>query len=155
MELRKLAWWPFFTIIAIWFQHVLPGVDFFVVGLVLSLQEDRISTSAWLALFFLLIQEGVGSLPFGYGLLWYGAVAVLFALGRWLFEVENALFILLLSICLGALHTVLILLLSGLQNYEPNLDRLMLESVIQAVIIPPGWYIARSLRWRLCHAPTL
>ena len=152
MSLRSAAWWPFFIVTALWAQRLVPGVDFLVLGLILSLQEDRPSQTLWLALVFLLIQEGTGSLAFGAGLLWYGAVVALFSLGRWLFEVENMFFIVILGAMLGLWRFGLAQMLATLQEYDLNYIRLAQENILQAVIIPPGWFLARTLRERFGRA---
>ena len=155
MKPRMIAWWLLFITVALWMQHLAQGVDFLVLGLVLSLQEDKPIQSLWLILIFMFIQEGLGSLDFGAGILWYGFVVGLFVLGRWLFEVENVLFILLLGLFLGAWRFFLVYVFSSLQQIEVDYLRLLHENILQAMIIPPGWYVARALRKRFGRAPAI
>jgi hypothetical protein len=68
--MRRIVWWMGFTACGIWAQSHVPGVDFLVPGLILSLQVEKASQTVWLGLVWLLLQEGMGSLPFGFGLLW-------------------------------------------------------------------------------------
>lgn len=143
---KNILWWMTFIIAGIWGQMVFPGVDILAAGLVLSLQEKRIQQTIWLFLACIIIQEGSGSLAFGYSLLWYAGVFFLFFVGRWLFEAKNLLFILLLGLCLGLLHGGLALTLAALQNYKLQPEVLLREGSLQALIFPIAWGIAAMLR---------
>lgn len=113
-------------------QALLPGVDLLAAGLlIVSLQEDRRSVSAWLFVVFVLLQEGQGSLPFGQSLLWYVLVALLFLLGRWMFEARNVA-VLLVGLLLGLAHFCLVYVMAALQDLAVYLPPLAGER-------PPGW----------------
>lgn len=149
MQFRNILWWLGFTFLAIWFQHWVSGVDVLIIGLIASLQEENRLQTFWLTLLWTLLLEGTGSLAFGSGLFWYLAAVLLYSLGRWLFEAENLLFILLLGLCLGAWHFGLVTLMSVLEDIVIDHNRLLMESVLQGLIIPPGWYLVHVLRTRL------
>lgn len=121
---------------------LLPGLDALVIGLILVLQERRYKDLLWLLPMLVIVQEGMGSREFGGMVLWYVAVIGLFLLGRWLFEVENFLFIFLLSTCLGAGHFALVYVLAPLQDFHVDIQATLDESVIQALFIPIAWRLA-------------
>lgn len=148
MNLHNIAWWTIFVICGIWAQYFVRGVDFLMVGLVLSLQEGRAAQTAWLMALFVLVQEGVGSLSFGSSLLWYAMLVALYSLGRWLFQARSFFFMILLGAGMGLWHYMLIFIMSSLQSASVPLDRLFFESVLQALLFPMAWGLANALRFR-------
>ena len=148
MTVRNVLWWLGFIVAAIFAQSMIAGTDFLVVGLVISLQEERWPQSLWLGLAFTLLQEGSGSLAFGSSILWYGAVIGLFLIGRWLFEARSIVFIMVLGLGLGAWHYGLIQWMVFLQDLEISPRKLFWESLVQALIFPPAWGLASFLRFR-------
>ena len=97
----NILWWVAFFVFGLALQQALPGTDVLVAGLFLALQERRPFQLAVVLLALILVQEGVGTLDFGTSVLWYLLVITLFFIGRWMFETENWLFVLLLSGCIG------------------------------------------------------
>lgn len=138
-------WWSGFTVAGIWGQSFIPGVDLLAAGLVVSLQEQTRTRTFWLAVAWIVLQEGVGSLAFGYGILWYSALALIFFVGRWLFEARSILFIALIGISLGVLHFAFTLVLTSLEDLTLPLDRLLWESLAQVLVFPAGWWAADRL----------
>ena len=100
------------------------------------------------ALFSLLIlvQEGVGTLDFGTSVLWYLLVITLFFIGRWMFETENWLFVLLLSGCIGLAHYGAIWLMTRLQFIPLDTTQLLDESILQALLTPFVWQCSMMAR---------
>ena len=95
-KLRSLVWWLCFMAGAIVLQAAVPGLDVLTVGLIILLQERDYKNMLWLLPLFILLQEGMGTRPFGAVIVWYAAVVLMFKMGRWLFEVENFIFVFLL-----------------------------------------------------------
>lgn len=148
MNISNLLWWAFFIITGVWVQQALSGLDVLVAGLLVSLQERRFYQTSWLLVVLLLVQEGTGTLSFGSTALWYGALLLFFHIGRWLFEAENMLFVVLLSLGLGACHFLFTIMMASLQQLDIPRDRLLLESIWQACIIPPAWWLTHFVRRR-------
>ena len=140
-----ILWWAAYTVIGVWAQRTLPGIDFFAPGLILSLQEQSGQRSILLALIWILLIEGMGSLPFGYGLAWYGSLAVMFFSGRWLFEARSILFMALIGLGLGALHPALGYGLASLAKLRISMEPLFIEGAMQAVAFPVIWLVADNL----------
>ncbi len=134
-----VLWWIGFTCAAVWLQTLLPGVDFLAAGFILSLQEERPTVSVWLAMAWLFIQEGSGSLAFGTGILWYGFLAAVFYFGHWFFEAKNFVFMIILGVCLGCMHFVLTHTMAILQDWYIVSDRIVVESLLQATLFPMEW----------------
>ena len=152
MTLRNLLWWAAFLVAGICAQQQAPGVDILVVALLIALQEKNLAQISLIVLVLILVQEGLGSLDFGSSLLWYALVIGLFFAGRWLFETENWLFILLLSVCLGAAHGGIFLLMARLQYAPVELAFLLDECILQALLTAVACKIAMVLRrWLVPH----
>ncbi len=142
MNVRLCIWWFFFIPICIYLQAAMPAVDALLIGLIITLQEHRYKDLLWTLPIIIFIQEGIGSREFGGAILWYSLVILLFIIGRWLFEVQNTLFVLLLSGCLGVAHFALVYLLAPLQDLQVSMDQLIYENAIQAIFIPIAWVLS-------------
>ncbi|GKT30622.1 hypothetical protein ADUPG1_001599, partial [Aduncisulcus paluster] len=70
----------------------------------------------WLILIWSLIQDGIGGLPFGYSVLWYSSILVLYRCGAMFFDVQSMMFALLCGVVLGALHPALTAMMSMLAD---------------------------------------
>ncbi|MEF2229452.1 MAG: hypothetical protein V3571_00840 [Pseudodesulfovibrio sp.] len=150
-NVSAVLWWTAYTVFGVWVQRFIPGVDFLAPGVVLSMQEEGGGYTVWLAAIWILLLEGVGNLPFGYGVAWYGLLAVFYVMGRWLFEARSILFMCLLGAGLGVLHPLLVYFLSSLGNLTVPMRPAMIEGALQAVTFPVVWlaadkYFPRGLR---------
>ena len=144
----NILWWVAFFVLGLAFQQALPGTDILVAGLFLALQEGRPFQFAAVLLALILIQEGVGTLDFGASVLWYFFVITLFFVGRWLFETENWLFVLLIGVCLGAVHYGVIWIMARLQFIPLDMTRLLDESILQGLLTPLVWQFSlMARRW--------
>ncbi len=146
MSLRLCIWWVLFVPVSIYMQAALPSVDVLVIGLIITLQEERYKDLIFALPILIIIQEGIGSREFGGAILWYSIVIILFFWGRWLFEVQNTHFVMLLSICLGVAHFLLVFLLAPLQNLEVNMHQLVTENALQIVFMPFAWWLTSFTR---------
>lgn len=135
----RIVWWSGYTILAVVLSSLVPGVDFFAPGFILLLQEERPSSVLFLVPVWLMLMEGPGSLAFGTGILWYGALAALFFFGHYLFEAKNFVFMIILGISLGLLRIVLMHLMGSLQDWTIAMDRVLTEALLQALIFPLQW----------------
>lgn len=145
----NILWWVVYAGIAIVLQasaFPLPRLDYLLPAFILALQEQRPVQFVWVALCFVLIQEGLGSFGFGGAFLSYALAVALFFVGSWLFEVESFLFIFLLSACLGVTHYLVFSTMADLQNISINTQDLLDESVFQALITPFIWRLAYFTR---------
>lgn len=143
--MHPAIFWLLYTILGVWAQRVLPGVDVFAPALLVCLQERRLTQFVWLTLAWTLLLEGMGNLPFGNLFLWYGGMLVFFVVGRWLFESRNLIFVFIIGIFMGLWHYVLTMLMADLQNLALDPHALLVESVTQAVIFPLFWSLAFNL----------
>jgi hypothetical protein len=141
-NLAALLWWGLYTVAGVWAQRTVPGVDFLAPGIVLSMQEDGGRRTVWLALAWMLLIEGTGNLPFGYGLAWYGLLTTLYLLGRGLFEARSVVFMCLLGAAMGTLHPVLTHSLATLADLTVDTRQLAMEGALQAVSFPLVWLVA-------------
>ena len=145
-KFRNICWWLFFMAAAIGLQALTPGLDALAVGIIILLQERDYKTMLWLLPLFVLLQEGMGTRVFGGVIVWYAAIIVLFKLGRWLFEVENFIFIFLLSSCLGAAYYGVAWLMAPLQDIPFNVQDTLDKSLIQALFLPFAWRLLIATR---------
>lgn len=141
-NLLAVLWWGAYTVLGVWVQRTVPGIDVFAPALIVSLQEESGQRSAVLAVIWILLIEGTGNLPFGYGLAWYGLLAAAFFAGRWLFEARSYLFMALLGLWMGALHPALVYGLASLSNLEVPMRPVLIQGAIQAAVFPVIWFLA-------------
>ncbi|MEG2173252.1 MAG: hypothetical protein RRY29_08305 [Desulfovibrionaceae bacterium] len=142
MNWPNILWWICFIPLAFVVQIYVPGLDALVIGLVIVLQERRYKDLLWVLPLLVILQEGMGSREFGGAIVWYMMVIIVFNMGRWLFEVENILFICLLAGCLGASHFAIVYFMAPLQNLPVDIQNLTDESLTQAIFIATVWWLA-------------
>ncbi|SKA89553.1 hypothetical protein SAMN02745704_02153 [Paucidesulfovibrio gracilis DSM 16080] len=141
-----LIWWLLYCLVAVWLQYFFPGLDFIVPGVVVSLQEENWwRSSAWLVGFAVLLQDGMGGLGFGYGLAWYGLILLVFELGRRFFDPRSGALVGVLAVFLGLLHFSLTYSLTQLEGMGFTWEHALWESVAQAALFPPLWYIIHKI----------
>jgi hypothetical protein len=138
-------WWSAFTVLGIWGQSMVPGVDFFAPGMAVSLRWQRPAGTVVLALVWTAIQEGAGGLAFGYAILWYVTLFVLLTLGRWLLDPGSLQFQALLGVALGVAHFLLLYLMAVLEMRAFPLGRVLWECLLQAILYPAIWFAADNL----------
>lgn len=143
---RAVCWWLCFLAVGVCIQALVPGLDVLAVGLIIVLQERDYRNLVWLLPLFVLVQEGMGTRPFGAVIVWYAATIVLFRLGRWLFQVENFVFVFLLSACLGAVYYGVTWLMAPLQNLTFNVEDTLDKSLVQALFMPFAWRLLVAAR---------
>lgn len=143
---RDGFWWLCFIILAVCVQALAPGLDVLAVGLVILLQEDDYRGMLWLLPLFILLQEGMGTRPFGAAIIWYAAIIALFKLGCWIFDSKKFLFIFLLSACLGCAYFFIAWLMAPLQNLAFNVEDTLDKSIAQAIFIPFAWRMIIAIR---------
>lgn len=143
---RAVFWWLCFLAVGVCIQALVPGLDVLAVGLIILLQERDYRNLVWLLPLFVLVQEGMGTRPFGAVIVWYAATIVLFRLGRWLFQVENFVFVFLLSACLGAAYYGVTWLMAPLQNLTFNVEDTLDKSLVQALFMPFAWRLLVAAR---------
>lgn len=143
---RAVLWWLCFLAVGVCIQALVPGLDVLAVGLIILLQERDYRNLVWLLPLFVLVQEGMGTRSFGAVIVWYAATIVLFRLGRWLFQVENFVFVFLLSACLGAAYYGVTWLMAPLQNLTFNVEDTLDKSLVQALFMPFAWRLLVAAR---------
>lgn len=143
---RNVIFWLSFVVIAILVQAMAPGLDVLVTGLIILLQEKDWRSMLWLLPLFVLLQEGMGTRPFGSVLIWYAATFVMFRLGRWLFETSNFIFIFLLSACLGGVYYGVAWLMAPLQDIAFNVEDTLNKALAQAIFLPFAWKMLVSAK---------
>ena len=147
----NILWWVAFFVFGLALQQALPGTDVLVAGLFLALQERRPFQLAVVLLALILVQEGVGTLDFGTEMTRSVSGPMqfhitLFFIGRWMFETENWLFVLLLSGCIGLAHYGVIWLMTRLQFIPLDTTQLLDESILQALLTPFVWQCSMMAR---------
>ncbi len=148
---RNVAWWLLYSFSAAAMQAVFPGLDFFLPGFLLALQEQRPIQSLCVGIWFILLQEGMGSLAFGGTALMYALTVIFFYSGCQFFQGRNFLFVVLLGAILAAIRYVLFPLLCRLQDFPVRMDMLFNECLLQVFLTPFAWWGARSLRGSVKH----
>jgi len=151
MNWRNLAWWIACSVAAVLLQACFPGLDFMLPLFLLAVQEKKLIQTCCVGVWFVLLQEGMGTLAFGGTALLYAFTAILFFAGCRLFQGKNFLFIVLLGIILAWTHYLLFSMLCSLQNFPFRPDLLTAECACQMFVTPFVWWCARSLRRKVKH----
>ncbi|WP_066855335.1 hypothetical protein [Halodesulfovibrio spirochaetisodalis] len=144
--IKNILWWLGYTVVAIWMQFAIAGVDFFMPAVICSMQEEKPRQTFWLITMFALIQEGTGAMSFGSSTLWYCSALILMHYGRWMFDANNFFFIVLVSCALGVWNVCLTLLMANLQTFQVNMQLLIADSCLLAGLIPLVWLVLYSFR---------
>lgn len=144
-----IFWWLGFIACAVVIQANVPYLDALAAGIVLLLQEKDYKNIYWLLPLFILVQEGIGTRPFGAVLLWYMSILLFFRLCRWLFDVRSALFIVVLAIFLGIAYFAIGWLMTPLQNLAFDMKTTLNNSLLQTIFLPCACFVL----WQ-CHPDT-
>ena len=143
---RNIFWWLCFVALGICVQSLVPCLDALVVGLVILLQERDYKNLCWLLPLFVLLQEGIGTSPFGATIVWYALVCLLYRLLRWLLGRGNFFLVLRRSSCLGGACVGLGWLVSPLYAVHFDPQEFLDRSLIQALYLPVAWLLLTATR---------
>ena len=149
MTIINIIWWAIFLCLGLILESLLPGTDVLLIGLIIALQEGKITQIIWVFLAVILLQEGIGALAFGSSLLSYTMTIIIFYGGRALLEQENILFVLLVAASAGIGHYAFTEAMATLQGISLPSERLAMESVVQMLILPPLWSLTFALRGKM------
>ncbi len=140
-----LLWWAGFAVVAIWIQRFVPGVDFLAPGILFCIQREKMTQAFWMAVVWVLIQEGCATLPFGYAIISYVTIYALYRGGMMFFDVQSFMFATLCGAALGVLHPLLLGVMTMLADMGGAHDRYIMEGIIQGVVFPLEWLAIRLL----------
>ncbi len=149
MTIINILWWALFMILGLIAESILPGIDILLIGVIIALQEGKIVQILWVLLVSILLQEGIGTLAFGSSILSYTTAILVFYGGRALLEQENIMFVLVVAVSAGLGHYVFTQAMATLQGISMPGERLLLESCVQVLILPPLWSLTRALRKKM------
>jgi len=147
----NIGWWLVYIFMAIAMQAVLPGLDLFLPGFIIALQERRLFQTLCVGAAFILAQEGMGSMAFGGTLLWYCVTMIVYHVGCAFFQGRSLLFVFLLSCLLSGVHFIIFGVLASLQDITWEPSHLLDECFLQALLTPLVWWLASSHRKGLIH----
>jgi len=100
-QIPAIIWWTDYLILALWGQELSGGLDFLSPGVLVCLQSGQWWTALWMAVAWVLVQEGGGNLVFGVSIVFYAGMLAFYLISRWLLEPENPLFIIFFSLLLA------------------------------------------------------
>ena len=126
----------------------MPGVDVLIAGLVILAQEERRVALAFYVLLCIVLQEGIGSQPFGASILWYAGTLIPLLFGRGLLGGHRFLFVLLLACLLCPLYFAIVYSLASLQELPVDTELLTARSIEQTISLPIAWLVAMCTRIR-------
>ncbi|MGL4721823.1 MAG: hypothetical protein ACRCV3_00790 [Desulfovibrionaceae bacterium] len=149
--ISDVIFWLLFSVFAIWIQKAFAGIDTFLVGLIIILQEKKWRSFIVIAIFSIFIQEGLGIFNFGMMLCWYGMLVLLFIGGSNFFEVDKIYFVTLLSILLAIIKIPLLFIFASAQNIHVVFSIILRDALLQILIIPILWMPIYFLRKRFAN----
>ncbi len=146
MTLVNGIWWLLFVIIAIIGQMLFAGLDFLIIGFILLLQEEDLKQCCIIAPFLFFLHESISTFAFGSTMLWYITAFVFLIIARFIFEVENFLFMFLFSSALCFAQVGLLGFMARLQGIDYHLNYVLDFAVLQALTMPIVWYLLKLIR---------
>jgi len=154
LQLKQVVFWLVYTLLGVWGQFLLPGVDFFSPGLVVLLQVKSLKPAFWLCLAWILIQEGTGTLAFGTAMLFYAGLVSAFYWAAIFFEARNVLFSAVFFLFLAGFKSALIRIMSSVQDLAPAVHMEPESFLIQFGAYFGIWLITSHMyRKFLIHEP--
>ncbi|WP_027177738.1 hypothetical protein [Maridesulfovibrio bastinii] len=136
-------WWAGFAVVAIWMQSFVPGVDFLAPSILFCLQREKNTQALWMAVIWVLIEEGCGTLPFGYAIISYLLIYALYRCGIMFFDVQSFMFTVLCGVAIGVMHPVLIGIIAMLADLSGAADRYVAEGILQGLFFPVVWLLIK------------
>lgn len=134
--MKAVIWWLIYTIFGIWLQRFIPGLDCFAPALAGCLYLGLTTTTFWLALFWILIQEGIGSLAFGSTLLFYGGITVFFFWSKIIFTKNSPLFFIGASIFTSGFYLLVMYVMSNLQELDIPINIFLQNALLILIFFP-------------------
>ncbi len=139
--MKTIIWWTIYTILGIWLQRFIPGLDCFAPALAGCLYLGLFKTTFWLTLIWIIIQEGVGGLAFGFTLLFYGGIVLFFLGSKLIFTQNTALFFIGASFYSAGLYFVTIQIMTSLQELNVPIYLIVQNSMLTLIFFPILWTI--------------
>ncbi len=137
--MKEILWWILVTIFGIGAEVGIKGIGPFIPALLLCLQLEKIGASIFLAIFWMIIQEGGGNIPFGSVLLWYMGMAFVFFWLKNYLSSNGIIFVILMSVCSALWYFISIYTLTSLEEITIKQDILFHNSLIQLIAFPILW----------------
>ncbi len=148
---QNIFWWLAFLFCGIILQLYVPGLDALVVGILLVSLEKDYKTMVWLVPAVVILQEGMGSLSFGFSIFYIASFFVLYRLSMAIALASRLVFYLLVSAGMGALHSFYAWFFATLQNVPYDQTVIMYDGVLQTFYILVAWPILGRLRRLVAH----
>ncbi len=146
MTLINSIWWLIFILLAIIGQMLFAGLDFLIIGFIILLQEQDVKQLVIIAPILFFLHEGISTLSFGSTILWYVTAFTFLIIARFIFEVENFLFMFLFSSALCFAQVGLLAFMARLEGIDYHLNYVLDLSVLQALTMPVIWYLLKFIR---------
>ncbi len=148
MTLINSIWWFVFILFAIIGQMLFSGLDFLIIGFIILLQEQDLKQFLIISPFLFFLHESISTFSFSSTILWYVATFALLIIARFIFEVENFLFMFLFSSALSFAQVGLLGFMAQLQGIDYHMNYVLDLSVLQALSMPVIWYALKFIRPR-------
>lgn len=139
--MKIIIWWILYTVLGIWLQRFIPGLDCYAPALAGCLYLGLPKTAFVMSLIWIIIQEGVGSLALGSSLLFYGGVAIFFVWAKIFFTKNSLLFFLVVSLFTAGLHFVIMQTMCSLQELHLPMQLAVQDSLLTLIFFPILWMI--------------
>ena len=146
MSSANLLWWGAYIVVALWLQKLLPGLDALVPALIICLQDENKQQTAVFLFICIMIQEGAGTLPFGGSIVWYSSAIAAYYIGGRFFMGGNFMFIVVLSIAMGASRALIFAGMGLLQPLPLDYQVMHRSYILQILLTPLIWYLAKKTR---------
>lgn len=149
--LQNIFWWLAFLFGGIILQLYVPGLDALIVGIILVSLERDYKTMVWLVPAVVILQEGMGSLSFGFSMFYIGSFFLINKLFQGVALAAKGAFFLLVSLCMGLLHGFYSWFFATLQNVPFDMNVIVHDGVLQTFYILVAWPMLGRLRRLVAH----
>jgi len=134
--MKAIIWWLLYTIFGIWLQRFIPGLDCFAPALAGCFYLGLTTTTFWLALIWILVQEGIGSLAFGSTLLFYTGITIFFFWSKIIFAKNSPLFFIGASVFTAGFYFLVMNIMTNLQELNVPMHILLQNSILILIFFP-------------------
>lgn len=137
--MRDIFFIALVTILGVFFQIIINGVDFYIPAYVLYLQENKIRYGIISGLFWTLMLEGLSSIPFGATFLVYIIIFVFFFWLKNYLKSTTIFFVLILAGISSITYYISISLITNMNDLAINYALLNHNIFTNLIVFPFTW----------------
>ncbi len=129
--MKKILWSLLYVVISVWVQKIFPNwcLDLLLPFLIALLELEEIYLLVGILPLWIVIQEGVGILPFGTSILIFVILLIFYKAYKTFFSFTNILFVLIFSLTTVICHALVLIMVLIVQELQINYHFLVLKEI--------------------------